>query len=91
MATSDDYLFQCAICGLVEGDATNLTTQSSLQVNATIGCGHALYVSVFSFLFQKKIFYFFHFTPHVTHHSFYYLQKQTINFFLSYKKVVPLV
>jgi len=39
--SSDEYLFQCAICGVSEGDASNLTTQSSLQVNATIGCGHA--------------------------------------------------
>ena len=41
---SNEYLFQCAICGVSEGDASNLTTQSSLQMNAAIGCGHALYV-----------------------------------------------
>uniref|UniRef100_A0A7S1GHB7 RING-type domain-containing protein n=1 Tax=Cyclophora tenuis TaxID=216820 RepID=A0A7S1GHB7_CYCTE len=36
----DDDLFRCAICGTAEGDSSNLTTQSSLQTNATVGCGH---------------------------------------------------
>jgi CDK-activating kinase assembly factor MAT1 len=36
----DDDLFQCSICGTAEGDSSNLTTQSSLQTNATVGCGH---------------------------------------------------
>jgi len=33
-------LFRCAICGITEGDSSNLTSQSSLQTNATVGCGH---------------------------------------------------
>ena len=40
----DRNLFSCAICGLSEGDASNLTTQNNLQTNATVGCGHQLYV-----------------------------------------------
>eukprot|EP00531_Pseudo-nitzschia_arenysensis_P002686 CAMPEP_0116145958 /NCGR_PEP_ID=MMETSP0329-20121206/16902_1 /TAXON_ID=697910 /ORGANISM="Pseudo-nitzschia arenysensis, Strain B593" /LENGTH=292 /DNA_ID=CAMNT_0003641661 /DNA_START=72 /DNA_END=947 /DNA_ORIENTATION=+ len=32
--------FRCAICGIAEGDSSNLTSQSSLQTNATVGCGH---------------------------------------------------
>ncbi|KAL3822198.1 hypothetical protein ACHAXA_008214 [Cyclostephanos tholiformis] len=39
-----DDLFSCAICGLSEGDSSNLTTQNTLQTNATVGCGHQLYV-----------------------------------------------
>jgi CDK-activating kinase assembly factor MAT1 len=35
-----DDLFQCAICFIAEGDSTNLTSQSSLQTNATVKCGH---------------------------------------------------
>lgn len=38
----EDDLFRCAICGTAEGDSSNLTTQSSLQTNATVGCGHQL-------------------------------------------------
>jgi hypothetical protein len=38
----DDDLFRCAICGTAEGDSSNLTTQSSLQTNVTVGCGHQL-------------------------------------------------
>ncbi|KAL3785302.1 hypothetical protein ACHAW5_008334 [Stephanodiscus triporus] len=38
---ADDLnLFSCAICGLTEGDSSNLTTQNTLQTNATVGCGH---------------------------------------------------
>ncbi|KAL9182238.1 hypothetical protein ACHAXT_012890 [Thalassiosira profunda] len=33
-------LFSCAICGLSEGDSSNLTTQNALQTNAAVGCGH---------------------------------------------------
>lgn len=33
-------LFRCAVCGVSEGDSSNLTTQSALQTNATVGCGH---------------------------------------------------
>ena len=36
----EDDLFRCAICGIAEGDSSNLTTQSSLQTNAAVGCGH---------------------------------------------------
>ncbi|KAL7538195.1 hypothetical protein ACHAXR_008356 [Thalassiosira sp. AJA248-18] len=36
----DQNLFSCAICGLSEGDSQNLTTQNTLQTNATVGCGH---------------------------------------------------
>ena len=36
----DDDLFRCALCGTSESDASNLTTQSALQTNATVGCGH---------------------------------------------------
>lgn len=34
-----DDLFRCALCGIAEGDSSNLTSQS-LQTNATVGCGH---------------------------------------------------
>lgn len=40
MEEDDDDLFRCAICGTAEGDSSNLTTQNSLQTNATVGCGH---------------------------------------------------
>ena len=36
----DDDLFRCALCGTSESDASNLTTQSALQTNAAVGCGH---------------------------------------------------
>jgi len=36
----EDDLFRCAICGRSDEDASNLTTQSGLQTNATVGCGH---------------------------------------------------
>lgn len=35
-----DDLFRCALCGIAEHDSSNLTSQSSLQTNATVGCGH---------------------------------------------------
>ena len=36
----DDDLFRCAVCGTTESDSSNLTTSSTLQTNATVGCGH---------------------------------------------------
>eukprot|EP00568_Trieres_chinensis_P000744 CAMPEP_0183298572 /NCGR_PEP_ID=MMETSP0160_2-20130417/5553_1 /TAXON_ID=2839 ORGANISM="Odontella Sinensis, Strain Grunow 1884" /NCGR_SAMPLE_ID=MMETSP0160_2 /ASSEMBLY_ACC=CAM_ASM_000250 /LENGTH=215 /DNA_ID=CAMNT_0025460639 /DNA_START=147 /DNA_END=790 /DNA_ORIENTATION=+ len=39
-ADDSDGLFRCAVCGVSEGDSSNLTTQSALQTNATVGCGH---------------------------------------------------
>lgn len=41
-AADDQTFFSCAICGLSEGDVSNLTTQNTLQTNATVGCGHQL-------------------------------------------------
>ena len=38
----EDDLFRCAICGVAEGDSSNLTSQSTLQINATVRCGHQL-------------------------------------------------
>jgi hypothetical protein len=37
-----DYLFRCAICGTAEGDSSNLSSNLSLQTNATVRCGHQL-------------------------------------------------
>jgi hypothetical protein len=37
-----DYLFRCAICGTAEGDSSNLSSNISLQTNATVRCGHQL-------------------------------------------------
>uniref|UniRef100_A0A7R9W6S0 RING-type domain-containing protein n=1 Tax=Pseudictyota dubia TaxID=2749911 RepID=A0A7R9W6S0_9STRA len=39
-AENDEDLFRCAVCGVQEGDSSNLTTQSALWTNATVGCGH---------------------------------------------------
>lgn len=40
MESDDDAdSFRCAICGMREGDSSNLT-KSSLQTNATVRCGH---------------------------------------------------
>ena len=36
----DDLLFRCALCGIAEGDSSNLSSQQQLQTNATVGCGH---------------------------------------------------
>lgn len=33
-------LFSCAICGLSEGDSSNLTSQNTLLTNTVVGCGH---------------------------------------------------
>lgn len=38
----DDGLFQCAICGITEGDSSNLASQVTLQTNAANRCGHQL-------------------------------------------------
>ena len=38
----DQNLFCCAICGISEGDSSNLTTQNALQTNTAVGCGHQL-------------------------------------------------
>ena len=58
MEIEDDF-FRCAICGVSEGDSSNLTTQSSLQTNATVGCGHQLYVYtnpfILKYLFQSYL------------------------------------
>lgn len=40
MDTEEDDLFRCAICGTAEGDSSNLSSQTSLQTNATVRCGH---------------------------------------------------
>ena len=37
-----DYLFRCAICGTAEGDSSSLSSNISLQTNATVRCGHQL-------------------------------------------------
>lgn len=39
MDSNENDLFQCAVCGVTESDSSNLT-QSTLQTNATVGCGH---------------------------------------------------
>lgn len=36
---------ECALCGKAEGDSSNLTSQSQLQTNATVGCGHQFCIS----------------------------------------------
>jgi hypothetical protein len=41
MDVDDDDLFRCAVCGISEGDSSNFT-QSNLQTNAAVGCGHQL-------------------------------------------------
>lgn len=40
----DSDLFRCAICGITESDSSNLT-QTTLQTNATVGCGHQFCLS----------------------------------------------
>jgi len=48
--------FRCAICGMREGDSSNLT-QSSLQTNATVRCGHQFCMPcVERELSRKKVF-----------------------------------
>ena len=37
-----DDLFRCAICGVAEGDSSNLTSKGLLQTNTNIRCGHQL-------------------------------------------------
>jgi hypothetical protein len=38
----DEDLFRCAICGTAEGDSSNISAQTSVQTNVTVGCGHQL-------------------------------------------------
>ncbi|CAB9526405.1 CDK-activating kinase assembly factor MAT1 [Seminavis robusta] len=40
MDQEQDDLFRCAICGVTETDASNLSSQNALQTNATVRCGH---------------------------------------------------
>lgn len=37
----ENFIARCAICGMTEGDASNLSSQTTLQTNATVRCGHA--------------------------------------------------
>lgn len=57
MESDDDSdSFCCAICGIREGDSSNLN-QSSLQTNATVRCGHQFCMScVERELSRKKVF-----------------------------------
>lgn len=56
MESDDDDSFRCAICGIREGDSSNLT-QSSLQTNATVRCGHQFCMPcVERELSRKKVF-----------------------------------
>ena len=55
----DDYrdqedLFRCAICGIAEGDSSNLTSQSQLQTNGTVGCGHQFCSSCIDREFSRR-------------------------------------
>mmetsp|Transcript_19900 Transcript_19900/g.28308 ORF Transcript_19900/g.28308 Transcript_19900/m.28308 type:complete len:316 (+) Transcript_19900:113-1060(+) len=49
----EQALFRCAICAVSEGDSSNLT-QSQLQTNATIGCGHQFCNSCVEREFSKR-------------------------------------
>lgn len=40
--SQQDYLFRCAFCGTAEGDSSHLSSNISLQTNATVRCGHQL-------------------------------------------------
>lgn len=57
MASDDDAdTYRCAICGIREGDSSNLT-QSSLQTNATVRCGHQFCLTcVERELSRRKVF-----------------------------------
>lgn len=37
----ENFILRCALCGTTEGDASNLSSQTTLQTNATVRCGHA--------------------------------------------------
>lgn len=37
----ENFVLRCALCGMTEGDASNLSSQTTLQTNATVRCGHA--------------------------------------------------
>lgn len=43
-SSNETDLFRCAVCGITESDSSNLT-QSTLQTNATVGCGHQFCLS----------------------------------------------
>jgi CDK-activating kinase assembly factor MAT1 len=45
MDEDEDELFRCAICGITEGDSSNLSSQTSLMTNADIRCGHQFCIS----------------------------------------------
>ena len=36
----ETFVLRCAVCGTTEGDAANLSSQTTLQTNATVRCGH---------------------------------------------------
>lgn len=36
----ENLVLRCALCGTTEGDASNLSSQTTLQTNATVRCGH---------------------------------------------------
>jgi hypothetical protein len=56
MESDEADLFRCAVCGMSEGDSSNFT-QSSLQTNATVGCGHQFCsVCVERELSRRKVF-----------------------------------
>ncbi|GFH45119.1 CDK-activating kinase assembly factor MAT1 [Chaetoceros tenuissimus] len=56
MENDDADLFRCAVCGMSEGDSSNFT-QSSLQTNAAVGCGHQFCMScVDRELSRRKVF-----------------------------------
>jgi len=50
----EDHLFRCAICGISEGDSSNLTSQSTLQTNANVRCGHQFCNSCIEREFTRK-------------------------------------
>mmetsp|Transcript_4801 Transcript_4801/g.7279 ORF Transcript_4801/g.7279 Transcript_4801/m.7279 type:complete len:294 (-) Transcript_4801:164-1045(-) len=56
MENDDADLFRCAVCGMSEGDSSNFT-QSSLQTNAAVGCGHQFCMTcVERELSRRKVF-----------------------------------
>jgi CDK-activating kinase assembly factor MAT1 len=36
----ENFMPRCAMCGTTEGDASNLSSHTTLQTNATVRCGH---------------------------------------------------
>ena len=41
----ENLVLRCALCGTTEGDASNLSSQTTLQNNNRVGCGHAFCTS----------------------------------------------